>query len=434
MFRRLSPQRAYVTEDVYDDPRAVLRVERMMTCVDAELVRVSYEELDAIAAERWQADRRWGEVANPCDPDMVFTMAKFDDEDAKQRRAERYPHLKIRDLLGNWVETMRDLGSLSARSERKGIVCQSARELQTVLGCPFRCAYCGLGMVNRIFVNIEEYIEHLDELVAREPAQRLYKWDNRADVSCYEPEYGASELLIDYFAQKPGKFLEIYVGKSDNVEGLLSLDHRGKTILQWSLAPRTQCIEIEPESAPWDLRIEAARKCQEAGYTVRFRLSPIIPVRNWREEYAELIARVFERTRPDVIALCAFGWMDVEQMRACIDFELLDPQFVAAMEAAAPFLEFRGFRPGAGCPMPHDSRAMLHKCLIDEIRKHDGSIPIALCLETVEMWALFERELGVSFHPSKPTTFFCTCGPHCTPDHPSCTGVNPGASWFGDVS
>ena len=101
------------------------------------------------------------------------------------------------------------------------------------------------------------------------------------------------------------------------------------------------------------------------------------------------------------------------------------------MEAAKPFLEERGFANGGGRPIPNDARAVLFKFLIDEIRKHNKTIPISLCLETVEMWALFSDELGVPMKPTKPSSFYCNCGPLCTPEHPLSRGVRPGPSWFG---
>ena len=431
MFRRLAPEKVYVTEDVYDDPRAVARVEKMMSAVDgASAERVSYDELNEIAPERWSHRPRWGANPDPRDPDLVLTIGKFWPDDRKAAFRERYPGLGARDLWGFRTYMWRRDGELDWRQDHRGIVCQSAWQLHTIHGCPFRCAYCGLGGLNRVLVNMEEYVEHLDEICELKPRQRIYKWDNITDVTAFEPEYDASRLLVAYFADKPGKYLEIYVGKSDNVENLLGLDHRGKTIMQWSVSGRTQSTVLEPETAPWDRRVEAARACQEASYIVRYRFSPIIPVRNWKEENAELIARIFERTKPDVISLCAFGWMSVETARSVVDFDLLDPDFVAAMDSAAPFLEARGFSGGGGRPIPHDARAYMFKFLIDEIRKHNRTIPVSLCLETIEMWALFERELGMPVNPYKKANYYCNCGPLCTPEHPFARGVEPGESWF----
>ncbi|MBT3290958.1 MAG: hypothetical protein HN380_26675 [Victivallales bacterium] len=431
MFRPMSPQKVYVTEDVYDDPRAVARVEEMMSAVvGATAERVSYEELNAIAATRWKNIKHWGDNPKPCDPDLVLTMGKFWPEEKRTAFRKQYPNLSVRDLWGFRTVVWRADGEQAYRQNRRGCICQSAWQLHSVNGCPFRCAYCWFGGLNRILVNMEEFVEHLDEVCDRDPAQLLYKWDNQTDVSCFEPEYGASKLLIEYFAQKPGKYLEIYTGKSDNVDNLLELDHRGKTIIQWSVGARTQSTAFEPETSPWDQRIEAARKCQEAGYIVRFRFSPIIPVRNWQEENAELIRLIFSSTKPDVISLCPFGWMDVEATRKVLDFSLLDPQYVAAMEAAAPFLKARGFTGGGGQPIPHDARAHMLKFLIDEIRKYSQTVPISLCLETVEMWALFQRELGMPMDPDKKASYYCTCGPMCAPGNPYSKGVTPGESYF----
>jgi spore photoproduct lyase len=210
----------------------------------------------------------------------------------------------------------------------------------------------------------------------------------------------------------------------------LDLDHRGKTLMQWSVSGRTQSTLIEKESAPWDRRVDAAARCQKSGYQVRFRFSPIIPVKGWEDENATLIERIFAKTTPDVISLCAFGWMDVEAARGCLDFSLLDPAYVTAMESAAPFLKSRGFRSGGGTPIPHDARAHMFKFLIDEVRKHSATVPISLCLETPEMWELFRRELGMTADIEKRNAYYCNCGPMCTPGHACRDGIKPGPSLF----
>lgn len=431
MFRQLHPAKAYVTEDVMDDSRAAARVERMASAFpDTPCETVSYDDLDAIAAERWQGIPRWGEIATPTDPDIVLTTGKFWPDEDKAAFRDRYPNLRVRDLWGFQTVMWRPDGELDWRRKHRGCICQSAWQLHTIMGCPFRCAYCGFGGVNRILVNLEEYLEHLDEICTRKPNQRLFKWDNQSDVSCFEPEYGASKLLVEHFARKPGRYLEIYTGKSDNIDDLLELDHRGKTIIQWSVAGDTQCTRFEPETARWRDRIRAAKRCQEAGYIVRYRFSPIIPVQGWEDENAALIDEIFARTSPDVISLCPLGWMPVDAVRRVLDFSLLDPAFVAAMEAAAPFLAARGFTSGGGHPIPHDARAYMLKVLIDRIRSHSRTIPISLCLETVEMWALFGRELGMPVDPERTATYYCNCGPLCTPESAYSKGVEPGESWF----
>ncbi len=162
---------------------------------------------------------------------------------------------------------------------------------------------------------------------------------------------------------------------------------------------------IEKRTAPWDRRVEAAAECQRAGSVVRFRLSPIIPVTNWREEYRDLIRLIFDKTAPDVISLGFFGWMDCDAMERALDVSLLDPRALCAARNAAPRL--KGKKHG---PFPHQVREEVHAFLVDEIRRASPGTPVALCLETPRMWERFGEELGL-----KPDGYLCNCGPVCTP-------------------
>lgn len=422
----LTPEFVYATTDILDSSEARARTELMIDAMDATSVEWgSLEELDEAAASgRWDDIRPWGEITDRRDPDVVFTTAKFLSEGAKKQMQEKYPHLGVRDLYGFRTLWRRPDGDADWRREMKGIVCQSAYQLHTITGCPFRCSYCGMGGLIRVLVNIEEFCRHLTTWFEVAPKQRLYKWDNVSDVTCFEPEYGASRLLVERFAQETDRYLEIYVGKSANTDDLLDYEHQGRTILQWSISSPAQIASFEEGTDGMIDRLEAARRCQEAGYIVRFRLSPIIPVKNWREENRLLVKEMFARTRPDVVSLCPFGWMDVETARSRLDFDLLDEDFVRAMDAAAPFLKERGYTAGSGRPIPHDARYVMLDFLIEEIQRLNPDTVIALCLETEEMWRALGPRIGASAR-----SYVCNCGPYCTPGDPlydarvpNCTG------------
>ena len=408
----LAPQKIYATTDIKEDPDALARVERMAAAMDAPPVEwVDEDRLSQVASERaWEQIPRWGEIQEPHDPDIVFTTGKFLPEEEFKAREERWPALTCSDLLGHFTWNFRADGSPEFKERTQGIICQSAWELHSITGCMYRCAYCWFGKAIRILVNMEEYVRRLDAWLAQCPSQRIFKWDNATDVTCFEPEYGADRLLVDYFARRTDQYLEIYVGKSANIDHLLDMDHRGRTILQWSLAAKTQSEVLEPKTANWRQRVEAARRCQQAGYLVRFRFSPIVPVRRWREEYKELIDLIFDRTCPDVISLCPLGWMDYELTARCIDMDLIDPDFAAAMKTMAPFLEARGYNAGGGHPIPHDARYVLLDALITEIQRRSPETVIALCLETPEMWRALADRIG-----QDPNNYVCNCGPQCTP-------------------
>jgi len=411
----ISPPSAFITDEVAGRPECLARAQRMISAMDPGEVRVvSLAELSRIAEDRdWCHTPRWGEIAEPRDPDYVFAIGRFDREEGA-RLLEAFPGLAHHDLVGLLTHQFRSDGEPEFHERTKGVVCQSAWQIHSMQGCPYRCAYCLLGRVNRVIVNIEDYTRHLDGWLLRDPSQTLYKWDNHGDVNCLEPEYDATRLFVDYFARRQDRYLEIYAGKSDNVDYLLPMEHRGRTIIQWSLAGPTQAEVFEPRTAAWDARIEAARKCEQAGYMVRFRLSPIIPVRNWRQENTLLVKRIYERTNPDIITLCPFGWMDAATAERCLDVEQLDPQFVDAMRAAAPFLRERGYVQGCPFPLPHDARYAVLKHIVDDIRRIRPEQTVALCLETEEMWRALQAELRQTSRG-----YVCNCGPRCTPGQPA---------------
>jgi len=405
-----NPSAIYATEEVFDDERCRARMNRMLKAMGRnDVVRVDDAELNRLClAEGWHEPRLKGEIRPYIDPPVVFTTMKWHTEQEKKARLEKFPALgmggfpsgKLAGYIGwDWRGGPKEF--------RPGVrVCQPAHEIHTIAGCPFRCDYCAhLGDVIVIMLNLEEFMERMDGWLEGCPDQTLFKWDNATDAPCFEPEYGGTKLLVDYFARKPGKYLLLYLGKCADIDYLLDFDHRGKTIVAFSISARTQSTQIEKGAADTDKRIEALRKCRQAGYIPRVRFSPIFPVKGWREENREMIRSLLKRVTPDVITLCMFGWMDLYKAKRCLDMSLLDPKMVEAMEGAA--VEMRGKKFG---PLPHEARAEIYRFFVEQIRAVRRDVPISLCLESYEMWQEFGPVLGM-----KPERYLCNCGPQCTP-------------------
>tara|TARA_B100001971_G_C17925321_1_gene399890 strand:+ start:135 stop:290 length:156 start_codon:yes stop_codon:yes gene_type:complete len=49
-------------------------------------------------------------------------------------------------------------------------------------------------------LNLEELAEKVRAFGETIPEQNLYKFDNMTDTICLEPEYGASEIMVNMFA------------------------------------------------------------------------------------------------------------------------------------------------------------------------------------------------------------------------------------------
>lgn len=416
--RHLEATHLLIHEDVLADEQMRARAERMRPHISAAVTEVVDDaRLDQLVDELQLYGRGSHGRFEQVPMVVLFNRFLFDHDEATiAARRERYPNLfrvPMHKLCGYGISgragyEWRDSGSPAHRA-RTGTVCQPAWQIHTIVGCPFRCAYCGLGWTQNLLMNLEAFIERLDEWIGDPPPQTLYQHDNYSDVVEFEPEYGGSALLIDYFAHKPGCYLELYVGKSDRVDSLLELDHRGKTTCCWSIAMRSQCDLVERETASLEARLDAIRRCQEAGYPVRVRYSPIIPMRGWREQLREMIALTFEACRPEVITFETLRYMKWDAIAATMDPDWLDPEWVAIMRAAPAECSYGG-------EIPEDFRRRIYRAVIDDLEAISPRTPYAFCREARTTWEHFAEEFGR--HWQHPDSYVCNCGPFSSPGHP----------------
>ncbi|MEW6357156.1 MAG: spore photoproduct lyase family protein [Planctomycetota bacterium] len=411
--QRVPAKKVIITKDVEKDSLSMARAERLMTGIDAEEVVRGVD--DAALCRIIQADgldkgcARHG-VKGKVESTIFFVKGRFTAaEEEKAKRKEQYPPLFANSgyrFHGYGGFDWRDSGSQKYR-ETTGLVCQPAYQLHTIFGCPFRCAYCSMGRIICMKVNLEEFVGHFDEWMKVDPNQTLYQFDNGTDVACFEPEYGAAKLFVEYFAKRKTQYLELYVGKSDNVDYLLDLDHRGHTVPCWSVSCQTQSTVIERGTAPMRKRIDAARKCQLAGYPVRIRFSPMVPVRNWRQENREMIEYLFSQINPDVITFESIRFMNHDQMIKDFGEENLAPEFVEQMRRAKADEKSRG------CEVPDVYRVKMYEFIVNEIERISPRTPYAFCREKRDVWDIFQDDFVR--HGQNPDKYLCNCGGLCTP-------------------
>ena len=396
----LYPPAVYIHERVARDPKALARVERMMAKIETPEVIEAVTDAqieDIVGQAGWRESRRLTGIKKTEDPPVIFNAFDFDGPDAPtgQGRGDIF--------RGGRAWTLRDRD----RVMKVGTVCQTAWELHSVRGCLFKCDYCYLQNVLNIMVNIEAMIDRLRDFVPTHP-QTLYKWDSHSDILPFEPEYNASKPMVEFFGAQDRAFLMHYT-KSDNVDCLRDLAHNGQTMVCWSLSAHTQSREIEIDTATSEARIEAMRKCQAWGYPVRCRFSPIIPVKNWREENRAMIERLFANVKPGVISLQTLSrFPDYEMLPRTLDVDMLDASFVTAAQEARG--EMAGRIVG---PLPHEKRAEIYRFIIDELNRVSPETPFSICLESPEMWEELSPLMGQS-----SSAYACCCGGVCTPGQP----------------
>jgi hypothetical protein len=283
-------------------------------------------------------------------------------------------------------------------------ICRPQWRIHQGRGCPHQCAYCSLGGVILSMLNTEEYLQRLADLVRENPWQKTFLYDDVMDVPTMEPQLDTLGPLMRFFEAAGDRYLIIHT-KTDRVDPLLEVGAPGNTILVWSLAGPTQSRELERGAGATEARIEAARRCQAAGFQVRFKFKPIVPVPAWREEAAYTIDLALARTRPDNLSMTVLMWMQVDELKRCIPPRLLDPPFLRAAEDAADTL--RDDRNG---PFPAPLREQVYRHYLAEIRRRDADIPVTISTESLRMWDAMGRDLGAA-----PGTYVCGCGAGATP-------------------
>ena len=366
----------YIDPEVHRKPNCRRRLDRVLPHVRCEDTR----DLDADALQRVLAigKRRHGKDDFGDDAVLVFTT--FDEA-----------------RLG-WFYHWRD------EAGRHGGVCQPALELNIVNGCVFRCTYCGFGRYIVFHLDVERLVGGLDDCFARYPDQRLYKYSNMTDLPPFEPELDAIGPVVERFSREQDRYLMLFT-KSDNVSFLSDLDHRGHTIISWSLTCDTASRIADKRTATMHERIDAMARMQQAGYPVRARLSPIVPVVNWREEYTKLFEQLFSRVQPDVVTLELLGWMDCDDLLAIFDRSLLDPIAVEAAENARE--ELADVLWG---PFTQETHQEIYGFCIETVRRLSPKTAVSVCHGTETTW----RALGTRMEMS-PENYVCNCGPFSTP-------------------
>jgi len=404
----VSTPEVIILRRVLADPCAAARLERMMRAIRADrVIETDDAGLARIVEERGWDRRglRTGQHRMDRHPALIFGTFRWLDQVSLRTLAERHPVLRSPLMLGNGAWTFRDHTHYLREAS---CVCQSAWEIHCAFGCLHACDYCHVPPYFAIMLDLEELAARVRSFGETIPDQRLYKFDSYTDTICLEPEYGASETMVRLFADWPGRYLLLYT-KSDNVDHLLGLDHRGHTLISWSLNCETAAERIERRTPSLDARIDAMARAQGAGYRVRARISPMCPVRNWRDEYADLVERLFARVSPDVVSVDVIGWMDPGQMLDALDTSLFDEEYAAVVERLAR----EGFRTPGKHLFPHAMRADMLRFVVEEIHRRRPEQPVSLCNETVDMW----RDVG-PLTGMTPENYVCCCGPTSTPGNP----------------
>ena len=402
----LVQDKIYVLKQVLENPQAKHRYENMKRSIKfKEEIVLTTKDLDRLVHERqWGKGHklRTGTYQRKGSPQLIFNTFNWNKWGLKWNEM-RYPSLNRALFLGQ--------NPLTFRSEKNHLernICQAAWELHSVYGCLHACQYCHVEDFVNIMLNIEDLIDYLKKFIPQHPEQQLYKYDNYSDIPVFEPEYNACKPLVEYFGSLKRQFLLLYT-KSDNIDYLLDYDHQGQTIINWSISPEYQSRYIEIGTPPLERRLNAMQKCEQAGYTVRARFSPIVPIQDWENATSKMIEQLFSKVNPDVITIDVIGFMDPKTMMSILPANSLDEEANQILNDLSKKHKVYGKH-----TFPHDFRHKILRHIFNEVERVSPNTPVSICNETPKMWESLSEELG----NMTSSNYVCCCGPDSVPGHP----------------
>jgi len=226
------------------------------------------------------------------------------DKDFKQRADEDKNSLAIAEKKG---EVVKSIGRMD----------DGQYYLFHEIDCKYDCEYCYLQYyfqtkVPVIFVNRDEVLRKMEEILKNEPNPYFHVGEVCDSL--------AFDYLTDFSSDIAHLFLQYENGKvefrtkSTNIENLLKLERVPSNLIpSWTISPEYVAEKIEHKTPGFSQRLEAARRCQEHGFTVGIRLDPIFNFEGWEKHYSKMVKDIFSVLDPDSIDYITLGTVKVQK-------------------------------------------------------------------------------------------------------------------------
>ncbi len=262
-----------------------------------------------------------------------------------------------------------------------GRMSQSQYYLFHEIDCRYDCQYCYLQYYFQtktptIYVNREELFNEIEKALLTEPNPYFHAGEV-CDSLAFDNLTDFSREIAQIFVKHPNGTIEFRT-KSTNVENLLSLDRVPQNLIPaWTLNPQFVIERVEHKTPSLDARLTAAKKCQEAGYTVGVRLDPVLKFEGWEAHYKEMIEEIFCRLDPKKIDYISLGALKLHKNLS----EIILKRFPYSMVLKQEFVPSTD---GKLRPLKFD-RVDMYKKMVEWISKLSPKTDIKLSMETEEV-------------------------------------------------
>lgn len=276
--------------------------------------------------------------------------------------------------------------------KQTNVVCPHFLELKWAYGCPFDCAWCYLKGTFRFLPTgtkpvIKDYAKigsHTRRFLSEVTTPEILNTGEIADSLMWESSRKPFSKFIIPIFEEQNRHKVLFVTKSDNIKNLLEINPHNQVIMSFSLNADEVAKRWEKGAPSVDRRIEAGRKLSEAGYEVRIRIDPIVPVPDWKMHYTNLVDQIFRSFVPARITLGSLRGLQTT-INGATD---------------KSWQEYLKENSNWGKKVEFNTRYEIYATIIDLLKQRHNYKEVALCKETLAMWA----KLGMDYRKIK-----CNC-------------------------
>lgn len=279
-----------------------------------------------------------------------------------------------------------ELASAVRFSQERGNACPNYWHFSPYGFCPYGCKYCYLAGTPgvkfspsvKIYLNLPEMLHQIDVIARRQMKPTAFYLGKLQDSLALDPLTAYSTVLVPFFAEHPWARLTALT-KSGYVDRLTELNHRGRTILSWSVNPPEVSATFEENVPGIDERLDAMRRVAECGYPVRAIMMPVIPINGWQDVYRAFTVRLLE-TVP--IQRFTLGGICIYRGARELMEKKMGPRNVVSEHINGAFLKGEDGRTRYHRSLRHE----VYSLIIQSARSIRPDLDIALCLEERELW------------------------------------------------
>jgi len=332
--------------------------------------------------------------------DLYPKAEKIEQPDTPHNKVRLEPNDPIRrHISGKRTLVFGVMGDSVRFSKEEGNTCPNYWHFSTTGFCFYNCKYCYLAGTPgvwfsptvKIYVNIEDILSRIDRQARKLSQQTAFYLGKLQDGLALDPLTGYSTVLVPFFARHPFA-RQIILTKSDAVDRLLDLDHKGRTTLSWSLNPPEVASRFENNVPSVRDRIKAMKKCAEKDYPIRAVLMPIIPIAGWQDIYSDFMHKLLLEVplqRLTIGGICSY-----KNANALMENKLGRKNDITRV------MEMKKSKSDGRQRYPLDLRAKMYSHLITQAKRLRPNLEIALCLEEKAVW----KRLGIENQIGK-----CNC-------------------------